>query len=139
MKTRPNSPSPKGAQPSRQTKKILAHVCCGQTAGRIKMSLGTEVGLGPGHTVLDGETHLPLPKGAQLPNFRPVFIVAKRSPISATAEHLFLIFKEDGSAYFGHVAGADSKHSQHHRVIGASLRPSRQWRRPCVRTTWLGD
>jgi len=29
------------------------------------------------------------PKGAQLPTFRPMSIVAKRSPISATAEHLF--------------------------------------------------
>jgi len=26
-----------------------AHVCCGQTAGWIKMPLGTKVGLGPGH------------------------------------------------------------------------------------------
>ena len=31
-----------------------AHVYCGQTAGRIKMVLGMEVGLGPGHIVLDG-------------------------------------------------------------------------------------
>jgi len=30
----------------------------------------------------------PLPKGAQSPNFRPMSIVAKRSPISASAEHL---------------------------------------------------
>jgi len=30
-------------------------VYCGQTVGRIKMKLGTEVGLGPGHTVLDGD------------------------------------------------------------------------------------
>jgi len=28
------------------------HVCCGQTAGSIKMPLGTEVGLGPGVIVL---------------------------------------------------------------------------------------
>jgi len=33
-------------------------------------------------------THSPLPKGAQPSNFRPMSIVAKRSPISATAEHL---------------------------------------------------
>ena len=44
------------------------------------MPLGTKVGLGSGHIVLDG---------AQLPpNFRPMSIVAKRSPISATAKHL---------------------------------------------------
>jgi len=33
---------------------FLAHVCCGQKAGWIKMLVGTEVGLGPGH-VLDGD------------------------------------------------------------------------------------
>jgi len=32
---------------------------------------------------------LPSRKGAQPPNFRPMSIVAKRSPISATAEHLY--------------------------------------------------
>ena len=32
-----------------------AHVCCGQTAGWIKIPLGVEVGLGPGYTVLDGD------------------------------------------------------------------------------------
>jgi len=31
-----------------------AHVYCGQTAGWMKTPLGTEVDLGPGHTVLDG-------------------------------------------------------------------------------------
>jgi len=30
-------------------------VYCGQTVGRIKMKLGTEVSLGPGHIVLDGD------------------------------------------------------------------------------------
>ena len=30
-----------------------AHVCCGQMAGWIKMPLGREVGLVPGHIVLD--------------------------------------------------------------------------------------
>jgi len=28
-------------------------VCCGQTVGQIKIKLGTQVGLGPGHIVLD--------------------------------------------------------------------------------------
>ena len=32
-----------------------AHVYCGQTAGWIKMPRGVEVGLGPGHIVLDGD------------------------------------------------------------------------------------
>jgi len=42
------------------------------------MALGMEVGLGPVHIVLDGDT-APLPKkGSRAPNFRPIFIVAKR-------------------------------------------------------------
>ena len=42
------------------------------------MPLGMDVGLHPGDFVLDGEP-LPLPdKGADPPNFRPMFIVAKR-------------------------------------------------------------
>ena len=38
---------PKGAQPPL----FLAHVCCGEMAGWIKMPFGTKVSLGPGHTV----------------------------------------------------------------------------------------
>ena len=45
------------------------------------MPLGKEVGLGSGDTVLYGAHGL---------NFQPMPIVAKRSPISATAELLFL-------------------------------------------------
>jgi len=42
-------------------------VYCDQTAGWIKMPIGVEVGLGPGHNALDGDpAHLPK-KGAQLP------------------------------------------------------------------------
>ena len=42
------------------------------------MPLGMEVGLGPGHIVLDGD-QAPLPKkAAQPPNFRSMSIVAKR-------------------------------------------------------------
>ena len=40
----------------------------GQTVGRIQMKLGTQVGLGPGHIVLDGDP-APLPKGTQPPIF----------------------------------------------------------------------
>jgi len=39
---------------------------CGQTAGWIMMPLGTEVGLGSGHTVLDGDPALS-GKGRQQP------------------------------------------------------------------------
>jgi len=68
------NPSPtKGHSPQ-----FSAHICCGQTAGWTKMPLGMEVGLGgPGNFVLDGDP-APLPKKGQLPNFRPMSIVAKR-------------------------------------------------------------
>jgi len=60
----PSSLSLKGAELSAQ---FSAHVHCGQTAGWIKMALGMKVGLGPGHTVLDGDP-VPFPKkGAELP------------------------------------------------------------------------
>jgi len=38
-------------------------VYCGQTVGPIQMKLGTQVGLGPGHIVLDGNPGPPPPKG----------------------------------------------------------------------------
>jgi len=53
----------------------------------IKMPVGTEVDLGPGHIVLDGDP-APHERAYLLPSLRPMSIVAKRSPISATAEHL---------------------------------------------------
>jgi len=39
---------------------------CVQTVGRIKMKLGMRVGLGSGHTVLDGDPGPPPPKGHNL-------------------------------------------------------------------------
>jgi len=58
----------------------------------IKMKLGTHVGLGPGHIVLDGDLAPPTERGTAAPTFRPMSIVAERSPISAaTAELLFLL------------------------------------------------
>jgi len=43
---------------------FLAHVCCGQTAGWMKMLLGMEVGRGPGNIVRCGPSLPPLPKRA---------------------------------------------------------------------------
>jgi len=37
----------------------LAHVCCGQTAGCIKMPLAMKVGLGSGRIVLHGDQAAP--------------------------------------------------------------------------------
>jgi len=54
------------------------------------MPLGTEVDLVPGDIVLDVDP-APRQKGAQQPpTFRPMSIVDKRSPISATVELLFV-------------------------------------------------
>ena len=113
-----------------------AHVYCDQTAAWSTMPLGMEVGLSPGHTVLDGDPAHPSPKGGIPPNFCPCLlwpngwmdqdatwyevslspgrsvlhgdlappkrgtapsfwpmsIVAKQLPISATAEHLLVLF-----------------------------------------------
>jgi len=58
-------PSPKkGAEPPQ----FLAHFYCGQTAGCIKMPLGMEVGLGPGHIMLDGDP-APTPLKGHSPAF----------------------------------------------------------------------
>ena len=40
------------------------------------MLLGMELGLGPGHIVLDGDLASPLQRGTA-PNFRPISVVAK--------------------------------------------------------------
>jgi len=40
---------------------------CGQTVGRIKMKLGNQEGLGPGHIVLDGDPAPPPQRGAKPP------------------------------------------------------------------------
>jgi len=81
MGTQPLLPKKKAEPPP----KVSAHFYCGQTAGCIKMPLGTEVDLSPGDFVLDGD---PVPnKGAEPPlNFRPNFIVAKR--LDASTCHL---------------------------------------------------
>jgi len=53
------APPQRGTVPQRPP--IFAHVCCGQTAGWTKVSLGKEVDLGRCHIVLDGDPVLPLP------------------------------------------------------------------------------
>jgi len=55
----PSSPPPKGHSPQ-----FSAHICCGQMAAWIKMSLGMELGVGPADFVLDAP---PSPKGGQRP------------------------------------------------------------------------
>jgi len=61
------------------------NVCCGQTARWIKVPLRTEVGLGPGDTVLDGDPAPPLETGTAA-HLWIMFIVTKRSSISVTGD-----------------------------------------------------
>jgi len=65
---------------------FVALVYCSQTAGWIKMPLGTEICLGPCHIVLNGDPAPPRKGAQQPPTFRRMSIVAKLSPISAYAE-----------------------------------------------------
>ena len=60
----PSSPSPKGRSPP----PFSAHICCGQMAAWIKMSLGMELGLGQ-PTVLHGDPAPPPQKGGRAPQF----------------------------------------------------------------------
>jgi len=53
-------------------------VYCGQTVGWINTKHGMQVGLGPGHIVLDGDPAPPPTKGGRAPpNYRPISVVAK--------------------------------------------------------------
>jgi len=65
------APLPKEYSPSLQ---FSAHVCCGQTAGWIKMPLGTEVGVGPGDIVLDGDPAPPKKRLTAPPIFGPCLL-----------------------------------------------------------------
>ena len=53
----------------------------------------------PGPQCVRWRPSSPSPKGAQPPNFRPMSIVVKRSPISATGEHLlhYVVQNSDSS------------------------------------------
>jgi len=55
---------------------FMTLVYCGQTVAWIKMTLGVEVGLSPGHFVLDGNPAPP--KRGIAPNLRPMSVVVKR-------------------------------------------------------------
>ena len=61
-----------------QSPQFSAHVYCGQTAAWIKMKLRMEVGLRPGHIVLDGVPAPPKSATSQRHSFRPMSIMAKR-------------------------------------------------------------
>jgi len=64
---------PASPPPKRHSPQFLAHICCGQMAGWIKMPLGRVVGLSPSDIVLDG-TQLPPPKMCTAPVFGPCLL-----------------------------------------------------------------
>jgi len=53
---------------------FLTLMYCGQTVGWIKMKLGLQVGLSPGHIVFDGDTAPFPPKGHSPPIFGPYLL-----------------------------------------------------------------
>jgi len=64
-------------------------VYCGQTVGCIRMSLGTEICLGTGDIMLQGDLAHPTERGtAPPPTHYSAHFALARSPISATAELL---------------------------------------------------
>ena len=74
----PNSPHQTGHSPQ-----FLAHVCCSQTAGWMRMPLGTEVGLGPGDIVLDGD-----PAHSHLTHILSYCMVMVPQPVNPVEFHL---------------------------------------------------
>jgi len=88
------SPPKKGHSPS-----VFARVYCGQTASWMDQGATWYEGRPRPrpHNVRRGPSPPPS-KRAQSPIFRPMSVVAKRSPILATAEHLFNFVRcEDAS------------------------------------------
>ena len=70
--------------PKRSTApQFLVHVYYGQTAGWMKMPLSTEVDLGRGHIVLDGDQLTPpRERGTAAPSFRLMSVVATVAHLS---------------------------------------------------------
>jgi len=62
---------PKGAHTP-----VFGSFPCGHTAGWMKTPFCTEVDLGPGHIVFDGDPATPRERGTAAPSFRPMSIVA---------------------------------------------------------------
>jgi len=68
---------------------IYSNPDCGQMDGCIKMPLGMEVGLGPGHIVVRWGPSSPPQKTDQSPHFRSIFVVSKRLEPPQFSAHLY--------------------------------------------------
>jgi len=84
----------------------LTFVCCGQTVGWIKMPLGTEVRLGPGHIVLDGDPALPHPeRGTGTPPYFLAHVYCGQTVAHlSTAELLWVILLTNTSKVYNVIA-----------------------------------
>ena len=96
------APSKRGTAPQ-----FSVHVYCGQTAGWMKMPFGTETDLDPSHIVLDG-VPAPRERGTAAPLLFGPCLLWPRSPISASAEHLFAYCEMLGNCRFKSVTTVTS-------------------------------
>jgi len=71
-----------------------AHVCCGQTAGWMKMPFGMEVGLCPRDIVLHGDPASPKKGRSTRPHFSAMNVYRGQTVahLSYTAEHLYQFY-----------------------------------------------
>jgi len=88
-------PAPPGLSPP---KKISARVYCGQTAGWIKIRVGTEVGLSPGDFVFDWDQLSQKKRHNHSPNFWPMPVVDKR--LNGSRCYLVLEYRPRPRSYY---------------------------------------
>jgi len=65
-------------------------VYCGQTVGWVKMPLGTQVGLSPGHSVLDGDPAPPMERVTAAPKYCSGLRAQARQPVSVNCSPCLL-------------------------------------------------
>jgi len=102
----------------------FGHVNCGRTAGWTEMLLAMEVGLGPGHIVLDGDPAIPSKKGDS-PHFSPMSVEAKR--LDGSRCHLLWRWASAQATFF------TWGHSCPHKKGHSSPQFRGLWTQACVR------
>jgi len=88
------------------------------------MPLGTEVGLGSGHTVLDRDPAAPTEMGTAAPSLFGLSIVAKRSPISATAELVIVMVSACANSVLAHFHAAANNNNRFNSPLSSSTQVS---------------
>jgi len=121
--------------PPQKGGKFSAHLYCGQTAGWIKMALGMEVGLGPVHIVLDGDTATLPKQGDRAPQFSAHLYCGRTAGCIKMP-----LGMEVGLSPGDFVLDGDpapySKRAEPHPIFGPRL----LWRNGCIDkdATWYG-